>query len=69
MQEKSWIYHWESGEIKTEKFIKSLEGIGSMSHDFGAELRMHFNTVNCDSFSKEEKVAVVVPVTSVNVTC
>ena len=39
------------------------------SHDLGAELRMHSFTVNCDTFSNEEKVAAVVPVTSVEVTC
>ena len=48
--------------------IKSLEGMGSSSHDLGAEIRMHSFTVNCDTFSNEEKVAVVVPVTSVEVT-
>ena len=30
---------------------------------------MHSITVNCDTFSSEEKVAVVVPVTSVEVAC
>ena len=30
---------------------------------------MHSFTVNCDSFSNEEKVAAVVPVTSVEATC
>ena len=43
--------------------------MGSSSHDLGAELRKHSFTVNCDTFSKEEKVAAVVPVTSVEVTC
>ena len=43
--------------------------MGSMSHDLGAELRMHFFTVNCDTFSNGEKVAAVVPATSVEVTC
>ena len=43
--------------------------MGSSSHDLGAELRMHFFTVNYDTFSNEEKVAAVVPVTSVEVTC
>ena len=38
--------------------------MGSSSHDLGAELRMHLFTVNCDTFSDEEKVAAVVPVTS-----
>ena len=48
--------------------IKSMEGMGSRSHDLGAELRMHSVTVNCYTLSNEEKVAVVVPVTSVKVT-
>ena len=43
--------------------------MGSSSHDFGAEIRMHSFTVNCDTFSNEEKVAAVVPETSVEVTC
>ena len=43
--------------------------MGSSSHDLGAELRMHSFTVNCDTFSNEEKVAAVVPVTSVEETC
>ena len=30
---------------------------------------MHYFTVNCDTFSTEEKVAAVVPVTSVEVSC
>ena len=30
---------------------------------------MHSITVNCDTFSNEEKVAEIVPVTSVEVTC
>ena len=57
------------GKIKSGHSIKSLEKIGSSSHDLGAELRMHSFTVNCDAFSNEEKVAAVVPVTSVEVTC
>ena len=40
----------------------------SMSHDLGAEIRMHSFTVDCDTFSNEEKVAAVVPVTCVEVT-
>ena len=55
--------------IESRHSIKSLEGMGSSSHDLGAELRMHFFTVNCDTFSNEEKVTAVVPVTSVEVTC
>ena len=43
--------------------------MGSSSHDLGAEIRMHYLTVNCDTFSNVEKVAVVVPVTNVEVTC
>ena len=43
--------------------------MGSSSHDLGAEIRMHSFTVNCDTFTNEEKVAVVVPVTSVEVIC
>ena len=54
--------------IESRHSIKSLEGIGSSSHDLGVELRMHSFTVNCDTFSNEKKVAVVVPVTSVEVT-
>ena len=55
--------------IESRHSIISLEGMGSSSHDFGAERRMHSFTVNCDTFSNEEKVAAVVPVTSVEVTC
>ena len=59
------------GRIESRHSINSLEGMGSSSHDLGAELRMlHCSfTVNCDTFSNEEKVAAVVPVTSVEVTC
>ena len=48
------------GRIESRHSIKSLEGMGSSSHDLGAELRMHSFTVNCDTFSNEEKVAAVV---------
>ena len=57
------------GRIESRHSIKSLEGMGSSSHELGAEIRMHCFTVNCDTFSNEEKVAAVVPVTSVEVTC
>ena len=57
------------GRIESRHSIKSMEGMGSRSHDLGAELRMHSFTVNCETFSNEEKVAVVVPVISVEVTC
>ena len=43
--------------------------MGSSSHDLGAELKMHFFAIKCETFSNEEKVAVVVPVTSAEVTC
>ena len=49
--------------------IKTMEGMESSSHDLGAEIRMHSFTVNCDTFSNKKKVAAVVPVTSVEVTC
>ena len=57
------------GIIESRHSIKSLKAMGSSSHDLGAELRMHSFTVICDTFSNEEKVAAVVPVTSVEVTC
>ena len=55
------------GRIESRHSIKSLEGMGSRSHDLGAELRMHSFTVDCVTFSSNEKVAAVVPVTSVEV--
>ena len=57
------------GRIESRHSIKSLEGMGSSSHYLGAEIRMHSFTVNCDTFSNDEKVAAVVPVTSVEATC
>ena len=57
------------GRIEYRHSIKSLEWMGSGSHDFGGELRMHSFTVNCDTFSNEEKDAAVIPVTSVEATC
>ena len=57
------------GRIESRHSIKSLERMGSTSHDLEAELRMHSFTVNCDTFSNEEKVVAVVPVASVDVTC
>ena len=45
------------GRIESRHSINSLEGMGSSSHDLGAELRMQSFTVNCDTFSNEEKVA------------
>ena len=57
------------GRIESRHSIKSLEGMGSSSHDLGAELRMHSFTVNCDTFSNGKKITAVVPVTSVEITC
>ena len=57
------------GRIESRHSTKSLEGMASCSHDLGAELRMHSFTVNCETVSNEEKVAAVVPVTSVEVIC
>ena len=51
------------GRLESTHYIKGLERIGSSSHDLGAELIMHSFTVNCDTFSNEEKVAAVVLVT------
>ena len=57
------------GRIESRYLIKRLEGKGSSSHDLGAEIRMHSLTVICDTFSNDEKVAAVVPATSVEVIC
>ena len=57
------------GRIESIHYINSLEWMRSKSHELGAELRMHSFTVDCDTFSNEDKVAVVVPVTSAAVTC
>ena len=55
--------------IESRQSFMSLEGMGPRSHDLGAELIMHSFTINFDTFANEEKFAVVVPVTSVEVTC
>ena len=65
----SYIWYYKCKTLPILYSIKSLEGMGSSSHDLGAELRMHSITVNCDTFSNEEKVAAVVPVTNVEVSC
>ena len=57
------------GRIESRHYAMTLEGMGPWSHDIGAGLRMHSFTVNCDPFSNEEKVAAVVPITIVEVTC
>ena len=45
------------GRIESRHSTKSLEGMGSSSHDLGAELRMHTFTVNCDTFSKLQQLS------------
>ena len=57
------------GRIESRRSTKSLEGMVSRSYDLREEFRMHFFTVNCDTFSNDETVAIVVLVTSVEVTC
>ena len=56
------------GRMESRHSTKSLNGMGSRPHDHGGQIRMQFLTVDCDMFSSEEKVAVVVPVTSDYVT-
>ena len=56
------------GIIVSRHLIKSLEWMGPSSRDLGAEIRRHSFTADSDTFSNEEKVAVVVPVASVEVT-
>ena len=57
------------GRIESTHSIKSLEWIGAWLHDLEEKLKMHSFTVDCDTFLNEEKVAAVVPVTSIEVTC
>ena len=56
------------GRIESRHPIKSLEGMGSRSHEIGVEIRMHYFTVDCDTLLNEVKVSVVIQVTSVEVT-
>ena len=65
---KSTNRSMREGRIESRHSIMSLEGMGTSSHDLGAEIRMHSITVDCDTFSNEEKVAAVVQVSSVEVT-
>ena len=44
------------GRIESRHSIKSLEGMGSRSHDLGADLRKHSFTVNCDNFQMKKKL-------------
>ena len=57
------------GRIESRHSIKISKGMGSRSHDLGAELRMLSFTVDCDTFLNDENVVAVVPVTSVEVAC
>ena len=43
----------KEGRIESRHSIKSLEGMGSRSHDLAEEIRMHSFSVNCDTFSNE----------------
>ena len=56
------------GRIESRHSINSLKGMGSRSDDIGAIIRIHSFTLDCKTFSNEEKVAVVVPVTIIEVT-
>ena len=56
------------GRIESRHSIKCLAGMGSRSHDLRAKLRILSFTLNRDSFSNEEKVAVVVSVKYFEVT-
>ena len=55
------------GRIEFRHSINSLDGMVSRPHDLRAEFRMHSFTVYCCTFLNEEKVAVVVPVTRIEV--
>ena len=57
------------GIIEFRNSIESLDLIGSRSHDLGAELGMHSFTADSDTFFNKEDVAVVVPVSRVEVAC
>ena len=54
------------GRIESRHSIKAFEEMGSRSPDLGVEVRMHSLTVDCDTFSNEEKASLVVPVTRVD---
>ena len=44
------------GIIESRHSIKSLEGMGSSSHELGAEISMHYLTVSCDTFLMKKKL-------------
>ena len=52
------------GRIESRHSIKRMEGMELRSHDLGPELRIHSLTIDCDTFSNEEKVSVDVSGTS-----
>ena len=46
------------GRVESRHYIKSLEVIGSRSHDLDAELCINSFTVDYDTFSNEEKILI-----------
>ena len=44
------------GRIESRHSIKSLEGMGSSSHDLGAELRMHLSLLIVTLFQMKKKL-------------
>ena len=52
------------GRMESRLSVMSLEDSGLRSHDLKAELRLHLMRLGCDTLLDEEKVAIVVPVTS-----
>ena len=57
---EEWNRTVSKGRIESRHSITSLEGMGSRSHDVGRKIRMHSLTEDCDTFSNEEQVAVVI---------
>ena len=53
--------------IESTHSTESIKGMGSRSHDLGAELGKYSLTVDCETISNEENVAKVVLVTGVEV--
>ena len=44
------------GRIESRHSIKSLEGMGSSSHELGAELRMHLSLLNVTLSQMKKKL-------------
>ena len=44
------------GRIESRHYIKNLEGMGSSSHDLGAELRMHSSLLIVTLFQMKKKL-------------